>query len=116
MNEFVEGNEELTPTALVDVDRGLTPSSSNMTDRPWSRVSWKKLWGGLLFAGGWLLSPLCWWNDLLINLPIAYGFGYLCHWIAADWHCDPDCDADRAGATVAVDRCTSLATAHIAEV
>jgi hypothetical protein len=24
------------------------------------------------------LSPLCWWNDLLFNLPIAYGFGYVC--------------------------------------
>ena len=27
---------------------------------------------------GYLLSPLCWWNDLLFNLPIAYFFGYLC--------------------------------------
>ncbi|MBW4518270.1 MAG: hypothetical protein KME16_00870 [Scytolyngbya sp. HA4215-MV1] len=27
---------------------------------------------------GYALSPLCWWNDLLFNLPIAYGFGYLC--------------------------------------
>ena len=85
MNEFVEGSEKLTPAAPVDGDHGLNRWSRNMTDRPWSRVSWKKLWGGLLFAVGWLLSPLCWWNDLLINLPVAYGFGYLCHWIAADW-------------------------------
>ncbi len=26
---------------------------------------------------GYLLSPLCWWNDLIINLPLALGFGYL---------------------------------------
>jgi hypothetical protein len=26
---------------------------------------------------GYLLSPLCWWNDLVINLPLALGFGYL---------------------------------------
>lgn len=85
MNDLVEGKEELTPAAPVDGDHGLSLLSRNVTDRPWSHVSWKKVWGGLLFAVGWLLSPLCWWNDLLINLPVAYGFGYLCHWIAADW-------------------------------
>ncbi|WP_239651845.1 hypothetical protein [Neosynechococcus sphagnicola] len=25
-----------------------------------------------------MLSPLCWWNDLIFNLPIAYGFGSIC--------------------------------------
>ncbi len=45
----------------------------------------KKLRGGLLFGLGYLLSPLCWWNDLIFNLPVAYGFGYLCHWISEDW-------------------------------
>lgn len=25
----------------------------------------------VLLAVGWLLSPLCWWNDLVINLPLA---------------------------------------------
>jgi hypothetical protein len=39
---------------------------------------WKKLTGGVLFAIGYLLSPLCWWNDLVFNLPIAYCFGYIC--------------------------------------
>lgn len=28
----------------------------------------------LLLALGWLLSPLCWWNDLVINLPVAWVF------------------------------------------
>ncbi len=38
----------------------------------------KKLRGGLFFIIGYLLSPLCWWNDLFFNLPVAYGFGYVC--------------------------------------
>lgn len=37
-----------------------------------------KLRGGFFLVLGYLLSPLCWWNDLLFNLPIAYGFGYIC--------------------------------------
>ena len=39
---------------------------------------WKKLRGGFLLILGYLLSPLCWWNDLIFNLPVAYGFGYIC--------------------------------------
>lgn len=38
----------------------------------------KKLRGGFFLVVGYLLSPLCWWNDLLFNLPIAYFFGYIC--------------------------------------
>ncbi|WP_197064735.1 hypothetical protein [Leptolyngbya sp. KIOST-1] len=37
----------------------------------------RRLWGGTLVVVGYLLSPLCWWNDLVINLPLALGFGYL---------------------------------------
>ncbi|HBB34697.1 MAG TPA: hypothetical protein DDZ80_00840 [Cyanobacteria bacterium UBA8803] len=44
----------------------------------------KKLTGGFLFVIGYLLSPLCWWNDLVFNLPIAYLFGYVCSWISPD--------------------------------
>lgn len=47
--------------------------------------SLKKVRGGLLFAIGWLLSPLCWWNDLIFNLPVAYGFGYLCGQFSLSW-------------------------------
>ncbi|MBD2446248.1 hypothetical protein H6G76_03555 [Nostoc sp. FACHB-152] len=42
----------------------------------------KRLRGGFLLVLGYLLSPLCWWNDLLFNLPIAYFFGYLCSLIS----------------------------------
>ena len=41
----------------------------------------RNLRGGLLLLVGYLLSPLCWWNDLIFNLPIAYGFGALCNWV-----------------------------------
>ena len=44
----------------------------------------KKLRGGLLLAIGYLLSPLCWWNDLFFNFPIAYAFGYICSWLSPD--------------------------------
>lgn len=47
------------------------------------QLTWKRVRGGLLFIVGWLLSPLCWWNDLIFNLPVAYGFGYLCHLFSA---------------------------------
>lgn len=33
--------------------------------------------GGILAVIGYLLSPLSWWNDLIINIPLAYGFGFL---------------------------------------
>ena len=33
--------------------------------------------GGILAVIGWILSPLTWWNDLVINIPIAYGLGCL---------------------------------------
>ncbi|MGV0106218.1 DUF2628 domain-containing protein [Nostoc sp. DSM 114160] len=42
----------------------------------------KKLRGGFFVVLGYLLSPLCWWNDLLFNLPIAYAFGYVCSFLS----------------------------------
>lgn len=44
----------------------------------------KKLIGGFLVIIGFLLSPLCWWNDLFFNLPIAYFFGYACSLLSSD--------------------------------
>lgn len=42
----------------------------------------KKIRGGFFLVLGYLLSPLCWWNDLLFNLPIAYFFGYICSFLS----------------------------------
>lgn len=46
------------------------------------KTIFQKIKGGFLLTVGYLLSPLCWWNDLIINLPIAYGFGY----VVSLWH------------------------------
>ena len=37
----------------------------------------RKIQGGVLGLIGFLLSPLSWWNDAFINLPLAVGFGWL---------------------------------------
>ncbi|WP_199313183.1 hypothetical protein [Microcoleus sp. FACHB-672] len=42
----------------------------------------KKIRGGFFLVIGYLLSPLCWWNDIFFNLPIAYFFGYVCSWFS----------------------------------
>jgi len=40
-----------------------------------SDLSWgRRLWAALVAGFGWLLSPLSWWNDLFVNVPIAYLF------------------------------------------
>lgn len=68
-----------------DVDAFNQPSEpkklawQNLT---WQSLTWQKVRGGFLVGLGYLLSPLCWWNDLVFNLPIAYAFGYLCSWIS----------------------------------
>jgi hypothetical protein len=34
----------------------------------------QKAKGGLMITAGYILSPLSWWNDLFVNIPIAYIF------------------------------------------
>ncbi len=36
-----------------------------------------KIKGGVLATVGYLLSPLSWWNDIFVNLPLAYAFAFL---------------------------------------
>ena len=44
-------------------------------------MAWKrKLSGGILVGLGFMLSPLSWWNDLVVNLPLALGFAWLVSW------------------------------------
>ena len=40
---------------------------------PWKR----KLSGGTLAFIGFMLSPLSWWNDLFVNIPLALAFAWL---------------------------------------
>lgn len=46
---------------------------------------WVQLRVLLLLGLGWLLSPLCWWNDLVINLPLAYGMALLLKQLNPEW-------------------------------
>ncbi|MGC8990103.1 MAG: hypothetical protein ACP5MD_08285, partial [Verrucomicrobiia bacterium] len=44
---------------------------------------WKRIFrSGLIASIGFMLSPLSWWNDLFINVPLALGFAWL---VSAVW-------------------------------
>jgi hypothetical protein len=60
-------------------------SPSTTEETPFKLFTFKRLRGSLLFVVGYLLSPLCWWNDLIFNLPVAYGVGYLCSLVSVHW-------------------------------
>ena len=40
---------------------------------PWKR----KITGGFLAVVGFMLSPLSWWNDLFVNVPLALAFAWI---------------------------------------
>jgi hypothetical protein len=40
--------------------------------------------GGALAIVGYILSPLSFWNDFLVNIPIAYGLSYLLSFLIKD--------------------------------
>jgi hypothetical protein len=41
-------------------------------------MAWKrKVAGGVLAFVGYMLSPLSWWNDLFVNVPLALGFAWV---------------------------------------
>jgi len=41
-------------------------------------MAWKrKIQGGVLGLIGFLLSPLSWWNDAFVNLPLALAFAWV---------------------------------------
>src|ERR1041384_6694745 len=37
----------------------------------------RKITGGLIAVVGFMLSPLSWWNDLFVNVPLAVGFAWM---------------------------------------
>ena len=44
-------------------------------------MAWKrKVTGGVLAVIGFTLSPLSWWNDLVVNVPLALAFAWLVSW------------------------------------
>ena len=40
----------------------------------------RKISGGALAFIGFLLSPLSWWNDLFVNVPLALAFAWVVSW------------------------------------
>jgi hypothetical protein len=41
-------------------------------------MAWKrKVTGSLLAVVGFMLSPLSWWNDLFVNVPLAVAFAWV---------------------------------------
>jgi hypothetical protein len=41
-------------------------------------MAWKrKVRGGILGAAGYMLSPLSWWNDMFVNIPLAVVFAWV---------------------------------------
>src|SRR5215831_13658511 len=43
---------------------------------PWKR----RITGGFLVVVGFMLSPLSWWNDLFVNVPLALAFAWVVSW------------------------------------
>jgi hypothetical protein len=40
----------------------------------------RKITGGIMAVVGFMLSPLSWWNDLFVNVPLALAFAWLVSW------------------------------------
>jgi len=37
----------------------------------------RKITGGIMAVAGFMLSPLSWWNDLFVNVPLAVAFAWV---------------------------------------
>lgn len=45
----------------------------NLLNLKWlEKISLIKSFGGIVLVLGWLLSPLTWWNDWVVNFPLAW--------------------------------------------
>ncbi|BAZ66816.1 hypothetical protein NIES4106_15690 [Fischerella sp. NIES-4106] len=63
---------------MLKIEKVGTKQTPQTTIKDLPKTFLQKLRGGFFLVIGYLLSPLCWWNDLVFNLPIAYFFGYIC--------------------------------------
>ena len=48
---------------------------STKDTQPHSKVK-RRLFDSLLATVGYILSPLSWWNDMVVNVPLSYAFSY----------------------------------------
>lgn len=58
------------------------PGESSVQDGRPARARIRRAAGTVLFLAGYLLSPLTWWNDAFVNLPIAWAAASAASWIA----------------------------------
>src|SRR6516162_6243303 len=59
-------------------DDAFSLASAQEGKRLRARMSWKrKATGGLLAFIGYILSPLSWWNDAFVNIPLALAFAWI---------------------------------------
>ena len=42
----------------------------------------RRIKGGIITFIGFMLSPLSWWNDLFVNVPLALAFAWIMSWFA----------------------------------
>lgn len=72
----------------TDAENTLTVAGSVpsvVPNRQRARRIIKRAGGGALAVIGFLLSPVSWWNDLLINIPLAYLFAGAVTWAQPSW-------------------------------
>ena len=50
--------------------------SSDLKNRTQQSINRHRLFSSIIAAVGYILSPLSWWNDLFVNVPLAYGFSW----------------------------------------
>lgn len=76
---------ESSPSGVAARKRGLLALWHRLRDFVRAGNPWVQFRVLVLLGIGWLLSPLCWWNDLVINLPLAYGAGLLVKQFRPEW-------------------------------
>src|SRR5712691_10539499 len=60
-----------------------SPFQQNGEDRtiPATKMKLKRrIKGGIVAFIGFMLSPLSWWNDLVVNVPLALAFAWIVSW------------------------------------
>jgi hypothetical protein len=80
----MENTQQISSDLNIVSNHLQTSQEASKLDRISLSVILKKIRGGFFLVIGYLLSPMSWWNDLFFNLPIAYGFGYLCSLFSQD--------------------------------
>ncbi|BEP18551.1 hypothetical protein PYJP_19030 [Pyrofollis japonicus] len=55
----------------------MTTSSRVEAKKTRSEIKKQRMIGGILATIGYILSPLSWWNDAIVNIPLSLAIAYL---------------------------------------